>query len=344
MSRVSRRYIFALVTMFAVTSCTAVEPCEEETLECVLAGYDEDKYGDLRSVIVIKNGETIAERYYNGNDPESLVDVRSAGKSVTSLLFGIALDKKLIKSLDQTVSDYILEAKQSELGKVPLDHLLTMRTGLDADSNNPDSVGMEDNMDASDDPFSFVFNVPRVEASGERYVYNSLAAYTAGLVVGKVTKDGLEAFARKSLFEPLDFNRWNWQEDRSGYTKGQGNLFLTAPDFARIGLMVLNGGQYNGKQIVSQSWIEESLKPQVDVSKIEFNASGYGYYWFQQTYRINGESIEVSFASGNGGNKIYIIPAYDMVVSVMSTAYGQGRGQRRSEDILKAVLAIESSK
>jgi len=196
-------------------------------------------------------------------------------------------------------------------------------------------------MDAADDPLSFALAVPGADEPGTRYRYNSLAAYVAGIVIGRATGDGLENFARDNLFEPLKIKRWDWQEDRAGYTKGQGNLFLTAPDFARIGEMVLNGGAYNGQQVVSAEWIEESLKPRVDVSDSEPNASGYGYYWFHQVYALNGRSIEVSFASGNGGNKIYVIPEFNLVVSIMSRAYGQGRGQRRSEDILKAILATQ---
>lgn len=333
---------FLLVAIPFCTSCTAIEKCEPDSLECVLADFANDKHKDLHSVVVIQSSELVTEQYYHGGTRETLVDVRSAGKSVTSLLFGIALDKKFIASTDEYVAEYLIEAKDKPIGKVRFDHLLTMRTGLDADSNDPESVGNEDNMDASDDPFALVLTVPNKTEAGTQYVYNSLAAYVTGVVIGNATGKGLEPFAHENLFDPLNIKHWDWQEGGSGYTKGQGNLFLTALDFARIGQMVLNDGQYNGKQIVSRAWIEESLKPRVDVSKIEFNAVGYGYYWFYQEYEINGRSIEVHFASGNGGNKIYIIPDYDMVVSIMSLAYGQGRGQRRSENILKAILSSQT--
>jgi len=331
--------ILAAITFCA--SCAPAEDCATTSLQCILAAFENDKHGDLHSVTLIQNGVTVAEQYYNGGDPQTLVDVRSAGKSVTSLLFGIALDQRAIESLDDPVAKYWPDAEGSAIGPVRLADVLTMRTGLDADSNNPDSPGYEDNMDESDDPLVFALAVPSAEEPGTKYRYNSLAAYVAGVVVGRATGDGLGSFARSTLFEPLQIERWDWQEDRSGQTKGQGNLFLTAPGFARIGEMVLNGGVYNGQQVVSRDWIEENLKPQVDVSDSESNASGYGYYWFHQVYPLNGRSIEVSFASGNGGNKIYVIPEFDLVVSIMSRAYGQGRGQRRSEDILKAILATQ---
>jgi CubicO group peptidase (beta-lactamase class C family) len=312
-------------------------------LDSILAALEDDQHHDLHSVIVIKDGEIVAERYYNGGDRGTLVDVRSAGKSVTSLLFGVAHDQGAIESLDDPVSKYWPEAQGSAIGSVRLDDLLTMRSGLDADGDNPESFGYEDNLDAADDPLAFALSVPRIDEPGARYRYNSLTAYLAGLVIERATGQGLESFARANLFEPLQFERWDWREDQAGRTKGQGNLFLTARDFAHIGEMVLNGGAFNGRQVVSKAWIDESLKTRVDISESDPFASGYGYFWYQQTYSVNGRSIEAAFASGNGGNKIYVVPDFDMVVSVMSRAYGQGRGQRRSEKILLDILAAQSA-
>jgi len=334
---------FTAAAIVFCASCVESEISASPDLEIVLTSYENDEYEDLHSVIVIQNGAMITEKYYNDGSRETLVDVRSAGKSVTSLLLGIAYNQGRIESLDDPVEKYWPDAQGTAIGPVRLEDILTMRTGLDADADNPESLGYEDNMDASDDTLSFALSIPRAEEAGTRYRYNSLAAFVSGIVIGQATGRNLEEFARINLFEPLDFSQWEWQEDVSGTTKGQGNLFLTAPDFAHIGEMVLNGGAYNGRQVVSRKWIEDSLKPRVDISENDPFASHYGYYWYHQTYQMDGQAIEVSFASGNGGNKIYVIPEFDMVVSVMSTAYGQGRGQRRSEEILKSVLMAYST-
>ena len=319
-------------------SCAPADDCANGSLRRTLAALEDDEHGDLHSVIVIRNDVTVAEQYYNGGDRQTLVDVRSAGKSVTSLLFGIALGRGAIGSLDDPVEKYWPEADGSAIGPVRLADVLTMRTGLDADGDDPESPGYEGRMDAADDPLAFALSVPAADEPGTRYRYNSLAAYVAGIVIGRATGQGLEDFARDNLFEPLKIERWDWQEDRAGYTKGQGNLLLTASGFARIGQMVLNEGVHDGRQVVSGEWIKESLQPRFDIADSDPYASGYGYYWYRQTYALNGRSVEVFFASGSGGNKIYVIPELDLVVSIMSRAYGQGRGQRRSENILKAVL------
>jgi len=334
-----------LITAVAVllASCAQTTTCAPDNLPCALAPFEQDEFGDLHSVVIVEKGIVVFENYYNDRNRDTLVDVRSAGKSVTSLLMGIALDQKAIKSLDDTVATYWPESKDTAVGSVRIEDLLTMRSGLDADGNNPQSFGYEDHMDASDNPEAFALTVPNAIQPGTQYRYNSHAAYISGIVISQATGVELGDFARSNLFEPLQIKDWNWQKDRSGNTKGQGNLFLTATGFARIGQMVLDGGVYNGRQIVSSDWLKASLKPHVDISQYESNAVGYGYYWFQQIYTINERPIEVLFASGNGGNKIYLIPELDMVVSVISPAYGQGRSHRRSENILKTVLQTRLS-
>ena len=336
-----RMALVAVISVFA--SYGYAEDGGTASLQSVLSTFENDVHKDLHGVIAIRNGEVVAEKYYNGGDRETLVDIRSAGKSVTSLLFGIALDQGAIESLDDPVAKYWPETKGSPIGPVRLADVLTMRTGLAADGDDPESPGYEDHLDEAEDPLAFVMSVPRMEAPGVKYRYNSLAAYITGVVIAKATGMGMEAFARKNLFEPLAIDRWEWQEDQAGITKGQGNLFLTVRAFARIGEMVLNGGAYHGRQVVSRKWIGESLKPRFDISDGDPFANGYGYYWYHQVYQLNGRSIEVSFASGNGGNKIYVVPEFNLVVSVMSRAYGKGYGQRRSESILKAILATLAS-
>lgn len=334
------RYALIATLILGVRAACAAESSDE--VNAILASYETDPHGDLQSVIVMQDGARIAERYYNDANRQTLVDVRSAGKSVTSLLVGIATDRQAIDSLEDPVEKYWPEAAGSAVGPVRLDDILTMRSGLDADGDDPSSPGYEDFMDASDDPLAWALTIGRKDEPGTRYRYNSLTAYVAGVVITRATGNGLEEFARDTLFTPLGIERWDWQEDRSGMTKGQGNLFLTARGFAAIGQMVLDGGTYQGQQVVSRAWIDASLTPKVDISASTSNATGYGYYWYQHSYPVNGRPIEIFFASGNGGNKIYIVPAFDLVVTVMSTAYGQGRGHRRSEAILQAILAAQS--
>lgn len=327
--------------MFCLSACASgAQDCTQNQIVCALTKFDDDPHGDLKAVVVIKDGEWLAERYFGNTDASTLVDVRSAGKSVTSLLMGIAIDTGAIKSLQDPVERYWPETTGTALGPIPLDAVMTMRTGLNADADDPSSPGYEDNMDESDTPTAVALAVPRLDAPGATYRYNSHAAYMAGMVVGKATGGGMEAFAKDKLFEPLGISRYDWQEDHDGITKGQGNLFLTATGFARIGELVLNRGIFNNRQVISEHWISESLTPRVGISANTSNATHYGYYWYQHSHEVAGETVTYWFASGNGGNKIYIVPDRQLVVTVMSTAYGQGRGHRRADAIFQAMLEL----
>jgi CubicO group peptidase (beta-lactamase class C family) len=305
----------------------------------VLARWDDDEHKDLRAVVVLHRGEMVAERYYNGTTRGSLHDIRSAGKSITSLLVGIAIDQKRIRGVADSLDMYLPEAELAPIGRITIGDLLTMRSGLSADDEDPTSPGNEDRLDASEDPGKLALSIGLNAAPGTRYSYNSLTAYLASLVIERAVGQPADAFASEVLFGPLGINSWRWVRDASGHTKGQGNLFLTAPDLAKIGQMVLDRGVFRGRRVVSEQWIAASLNPSVPISAVDPYADNYGYFWYSRTHRVNGKDILVHFASGNGGNKIYVVPSKEMVVAITSSAYGRGHGQRRSQSILMAVLA-----
>lgn len=322
---------------------TVAAPASERSdLDAVLESWDRDEHPDLRGVVVVYDGRRVAERYYNGASPTELHDIRSAGKSITALLVGIAIDRGAIISLDDPVSRYWREASGSAIGAVTLRDVMSMRSGLAAFDEDAASPGNEDRMDASGDPMAFVRQVPSADAPGTHYRYNSATAYTAGVVVAKATREKMGSFARTHLFRPLRITHWEWQSDASGMTKGQGNLSLTTRGLASIGEMVRNNGRVQGRQIVSANWITAMLAPRVSIGADDPYADQYGYFWYRKVQQIAGLTLPVSFASGNGGNKIYVVPACSLVVAITSSAYGRGYGQRRSEDVLKRLLAVEA--
>ncbi|WP_324114046.1 serine hydrolase, partial [Caulobacter sp.] len=310
----------------------------DPAIQAVLTRFNNDEHTDLKGVVVLRDGRVVGERYYNGETAETLHDIRSAGKSITALLMGVAIDRGQIRSVEDPVARYWPEAKGSAIGDAALRDVLTMRSGLAAFDDDPASPGQEDHMDEAASPPAFVLSLPRDDPPGTRYRYNSVTAYVAGVVVAKATGGTLEHFARVALFKPLGVTRWIWAADAAGYTKGQGNLSLTTRDLAKIGEMVRSGGLYHGRRVVSAAWLREALAPKVAIGDSDPYADGYGYFWYAKTRQVQGKPVTVSFASGNGGNKIYVVPARHLVVAITSSAYGYGYGQRRSEAILKAIL------
>lgn len=336
-----RIVLFGLVAATLLAAPAASQRPEASSTAAVLAQWDRDPHPDLRGVVVLRDGRLVAQRYYNGADPAELHDVRSAGKSVTALLMGIAVDRGAIRSVEDPVERYWPAARRSAVAPVALRDLLTMRSGLAANDEDPASPGNEDKLDEAPDPLAFLLSVPRAEPPGARYNYNSLTSYAAGIVIAEATRTRMDRFAARHLFAPLGISQWRWDADAAGVTKGQGNLRLSTRSFAAIGEMVRNNGRARGRQVISRRWIAEMLKPRVGIADVDPFADGYGYFWYSKTYRIAERDIRISFGSGNGGNKIYVVPACRLTVAITSAAYGRGYGQRRSEAILKAILAVE---
>ncbi|UXH77318.1 serine hydrolase domain-containing protein [Roseateles amylovorans] len=307
-------------------------------LAAALRDWHGDTRGDLRGIVVMRSGRIVAERYDNGASPDSLNDIRSAGKSVTALLATLAVERGAIPDIDAPLKRLWPASSDTAVGEVPLSAALTMQSGLDAFDDDPASPGNENKMDEAPDPIAFALAVPRAQAPGLVYRYNSLTAYLVGVAVTQATGQRLSDFADVQLFRPLGITQWRWAQDKAGQTKGQGNLWLSARSMARIGELVRCEGRYRGNQLVSAAGIAALLAPRVPIGEDDPYADSYGRFWYFKALPIGGETVPVHFASGNGGNKIYVIPTRNLVVAITSSAYGQGYGQRRSQAILQALL------
>ena len=332
------RPVKRLCVLLSLACLTGLATAANVDINAVLARFDQDEHADLTSVLLMRDGRIVAERYYNGASADTLHDVRSAGKSITALLVGTAFDRGLVKPGD-TVDMHWKAARGSAAGALLLDSVLTMRSGLAAFDQDPDSPGNEDKMDEAPDTDKFILSVPSASAPGPQYRYNSLTSHIAAITVEKAVGQDLERYASEALFAPLGITRWQWQRDASGHPKGQGNLSLRTRDLAAIGQLVLDGGGVKGRRVISAAWLAMMLAPRVAIGEVDRYADHYGYFWYSKTQHVQGAPLLVHFASGNGGNKIYVVPSIRAVLVVTSRAYGKGYGQRRSEEILKAILA-----
>jgi CubicO group peptidase (beta-lactamase class C family) len=316
----------------------ALEGIDAPAIDALFAELRGDERRDIKGVLVVRDGEIAAEAYFNGDDADTLHDIRSAGKSVTSMLVGIAIDLELIAGVDQPIIQLLPPGLPPDKHAITLGHLLTMRAGLHADDRDPSAPGNEDRMDESDGWLAFAYATPMKWQPGERYVYSSLSAFLAGAVVEHATQMSLAKFAERHLFGPLDITRYSWRRGPRGEGAGQGNLRLRLRDMATLGELFRNGGSYRGKQVVSASWVRTSLSSIVPIAAVDPYAEAYGYMWYTKRHVSDGRSVLVHFASGNGGNKIYIVPELAAVIAITSSAYGRGYGQQRSERILLRIL------
>lgn len=315
------------------------EGVDEAGLNSLFRDLASDPHKDIKGVVILRHGKLISEAYFNGDTVNTLHDIRSATKSITAILMGIAIDRHFIPSVDDPIAAYLPGLPQDGKQNVTIRDLLNMRSGLDADDEDPSTPGNEDRLDESRDWMKTIYAVPMKTQPGQKYVYCSINAFLAGAIIENVSKMPLDVFAKQNLFEPLGIRDFQWRHVPVGRTTGQGNLQITARDEAKIGELILHNGQLRGHQIVNRDWVEKSIAGQVPISAVDPYADFYGYMWYSKAELTGGHTVMVHFASGNGGNKIYVIPSLDMVVAITSSAYGHGYGQKRSQNILLRILA-----
>jgi CubicO group peptidase (beta-lactamase class C family) len=313
-------------------------------LKAIYTDMDRDPYRDLKGIVIVRDGRLVSEHYFNGDSVDTLHDIRSATKSLTSLLMGIAIQKGLVHSIDDSIALYLPGLPKDGKEKITIEDLLTMRSGLDAYDDDPSSPGNENTLDGSSDWIRTVYAIPLKLTPGAKYVYCSLNAFLTGAIIENVSHMPLDQFAKANLFAPLKIENYSWRHVPVDRVTGQGNLSITARDEAAVGELMLDDGVVHGRRILNHGWIAHSLGRHVAISDSDPYADFYGYMWYTKAETVGSHKIEVHFASGNGGNKIYIVPSLQMVVAITSSAYNQHYGQRRSQDILLRVLSAAHSK
>lgn len=270
-----------------------------------------DKYLEENKTVaflIIKNDTIQYEKYFKGYDKESIVPSFSMAKSVTSILIGCAIDEGLIKSVDEPITNYIPELKKNGFDKVTIKHLLQMTSGIKFNESYVNPFG---------DAASFYYGLNlRKEIRkmklktepGKKFEYMSGNTQLLGLVLERSLKEKtITSYLQEKIWTPLEMEydaSWSIDRKKNGLEKTFCCLNARARDFAKIGRLYMNKGIWNGKQIVSQKWVEESTK--LDTS--EGSASFYQYQWWLPTPN------EDFMAEGILGQFVYVNPAKDLII------------------------------
>lgn len=292
-------------------------------------------------MVVIKDNQIAVEAYFNTFWRISVLDIRSAGKSVTALLLGIAIKDGLIESLDQSLYSLFSQSKNPSINgdykKIRIRDLLDMSSGLDADTDDAQTPGHAVNWMSEDDWKAYLLNVPLVSQPGENWVYADINAVLIGLAIEEASGMSLRDYAQKKLFDPLGIKQVYWYTNASNQTGAAGNLYISTLDFAKLGLVVVNEGKWGDTQFMEEAFVEELIaRKKFDLSPF---ADTYGMLWYKSTATIRGEEVDYLFASGNGGNHLVVVPDEELVVALTSSAYGPGYGQGRSLTILQMIFS-----
>lgn len=277
---------------------------------------------DIHGVLIVKDGYIVAEQYYSEDySVNSLHHIASCTKSITSALYGIALEKGYLQSVDQHVYDFFPEYQilnQSELKEsITLEHMLTMSAGLEwyemeypyGDDRNTYRQWIDQGGGVQ-----FVLNRPMIAAPGEEYSYNTGASHVLSGILQKVTGVRTDSFALEHLFTPMGIDDYYWPIDSRGIANGGSAMKLIPRDMARFGHLYLMDGIWDGKRIIPETWVADSKQQHIKRKYIEDYF--YGYHWWVSDH--NSYS-----AVGYGGQWITIIPEHDLVV-VFTNSFEEG--------------------
>ncbi|CAH1228793.1 hypothetical protein PAECIP111891_06354 [Paenibacillus allorhizoplanae] len=273
----------------------------------------------VHSIAVIRNGVWVADACKEGIQSGILQDMKSVTKSVTSALIGIALAEGKLKTIEQRLATFYPELENDPLkSKIQLKHLLSMTSGL---SWNNDQEESSTEMMHAPDWVAYILNRPAQHEPGVVFNYSNGDAHLLSAVIEKVTGMSMFEYAKSRLFEPLGILNVNWNHDHQGITIGAWALALSLEDMAKLGLLYLNEGQWEGKSIIPQSWIRTSFMKRITLNYSNGTQGSYGYYWWTKSLakglnKGSRKEMDIFYASGSGGRRIFGIPELKMIVAL----------------------------
>ncbi len=309
---------------------------------------------NIHSILVVKNKQLVFEEYFSGqNSQQSYVEfdrntpheMFSVTKSVTSLLAGKAIEDGHIGSTDDYLISYLPEHADlfNADGKVNLTlyHALTMQSGIQWDEFISTTANSSYQFKQAEEPIRYVLSLPQVTSPGTRFTYNTGLTSVLGEALSAAINQRIDTYAQNVLFSPLQIDNVTWQEHSNGHIFTGTGLQLTPLSMTKIGQLVLDGGNWDGRSLIPESWINESTQPHVSLSDA-YTADNYGYLWWLSDFQLsNGNMTPAIYAAGFGGQLIYILPEVDMVV-VLTAGNFQGENPNiyhtlMTEDIVPSI-------
>ncbi len=309
----------------------------EEAVNCIRRG----RYKEVHSMLVYREGKLVLEEYFEGHDHEyegaghhgelvmwdrkMLHNVMSVTKSITSACIGIAIDNGFIESVRQPIFDYLPDYQRFKTegkDKITIEHLLTMTSGLEWNEwalpySNPENDAIA--IYFAEDPVAFVLSKDLIGEPGKTFRYAGGNNILLGEILRNATKMNIDEFSGQYLFGPLGIEPYYWTQIGSGVIESAGSLRITPRDMAKIGVTFLNGGEWNGRRIISERWVERSATTYPGNYWLNdwddfWSLKGYSYSWWLDYFVKSSRMMYMYYAGGWGGQYIVVIPELSTVV------------------------------
>ena len=269
----------------------------------------------LRSLLLVRRGVLVAERYYRGALADDLQPINSVTKSVSSLLVGLSLHSGKLPSLERTVGQCLPEAVAAQprapVNQVTLAQILTGMAGLQYDYRFQYQA-----LAGAADPVAFAQGLTASAAGG--WVYNDATVGLLSPILARIHGQNLDALATEGLWAPLGIGRVEWPRDRSGLPTAYAGLRMRPRDALKLAWLMANAGRWGEAQVVPAAWVQESQRslatPDWGVAPVE--KTGYGYLWF--TGRMHGHAVVWGW--GYGAQLALAVPSLQLAVVTTAVA------------------------
>jgi CubicO group peptidase (beta-lactamase class C family) len=292
----------------------------------------------VHGILIARHGKLVVEEYFHGESRDRPHDTRSASKSLTSVLFGAAVQAGLPVS-ESTPVYAAMNGGAFPPGLDPRKRamtarsLLMQRSGLDCDDSDPASPGNEDtitNQSVRPDWYRVTLDLKMVRPPDTKWVYCSLQPNLLGGVLVHATHRTLQDLFHDLVAEPLQIERYWLPLQPLGEPYMGGGARLLPRDFMKLGQLVMDGGTWHGRRVLSRAWSARSSAPLLRVGTVR--RYDYGYLWWGNDFPYKGRTVHAFYAAGNGGQTVMAIPKLDLVVAVYGGNYGDGPGSRRLQN------------
>jgi len=311
--------------------------------EAVRAG----EFKQVTSIRVAQHGQITHESYFDTGGADERRNTRSLTKTVTAMLVGAAIQAGRLPGVQARVMPYFANMEpfanpDPRKRAITIEDFLTMSSLLECSDENEFSRGNEDGMYLVEDWVRFTLDLPvkgfpdwtpKPEASpyGRAFSYCTAGVTTLGALIARATGESLDNFAHRTLFAPLGISGERWQHSPTGFAQGGGGLSLRSRDLLALGQLLLDHGRYNGRQILPAAWVSAMMTPHVH---IDDDRGDYGYLTWLPTFKVQGRSISAAGMYGNGGTKVLVVPALDLVIVITTTNYGVPHSHALSERLI----------
>ena len=284
---------------------------------------------NIHSLLVVRNNFIVAEAYFYPYDGKAPHDLASVTKSITGTLIGMAIEQKKIKGVDQKALQFFskmkIANKDARKEKITVGNLLTMSSGLNCIAKGEPTLW---EMLNQPDNAKYMLDLAMVAEPGSNFSYCSGGMHLLSAIISNATGMNEEAFAKRFLFEPIGIKQMIWPVDPQNVNHGFGNLHLLPRDMAKLGVLYLNNGRWDGRQIIQADWVTAATTSKIKTG----GARDYGYGWW---IPAAGNIIPYE-ASGRGGQQISVMPSKNTVIVFNGGGFNTG-------DVLKLIQpAIKS--